>query len=202
VWLHVSSFTPSFSLLLAATRNPNSIRYLSTPQDSFINSTQSHLINSTDSRFPFTTLFCLQLLNPGLQLQGGISRRTKSRPVSSSLLGLLYQQGWDGQLGGNPTWRPSSIVLTVCGCHAAGDEVASVARFDRLDSSSSSSSGGIYSYACSLVRSELSWWGLKSSLQSHVAHTHYGSHYSFRSLINSALPSVAVDLHARLCICR
>jgi hypothetical protein len=31
--------------------------------------------------------------------------------------------GWDGQLGGNPTWPPTSIVLTVCGCHAAGDEV-------------------------------------------------------------------------------
>jgi hypothetical protein len=37
--------------------------------------------------------------------------------------------GWDGQLGGNPTWPPSCIVLTVCGCHAAGHEVASVARF-------------------------------------------------------------------------
>jgi hypothetical protein len=67
--------------------------------------------------------------------------------------------GWDGRLGANPAWPPSSFVLTVCGCHAVGNEVASVARFGRLDSSS-----GIYSCACSLVRtedSELSWWGLK-----------------------------------------
>jgi hypothetical protein len=38
--------------------------------------------------------------------------------------------------------------------------------------------------ACSLVHSELSWWGLKSFLHLHVAHTHYGSHYSFRYVIN------------------
>jgi hypothetical protein len=56
--------------------------------------------------------------------------------------------------------------------------ITNVARFGRLDSSSSSSSG-IYSYACSLVHSELSWWGIKSFLHLHVAHTHYGSHYSF-----------------------
>jgi hypothetical protein len=43
------------------------------------------------------------------------------------------------------------------------------------------SSSGIPSYACSLVQSELSWWGLKSSLHLHVAHMHYGSHYSVRS---------------------
>jgi hypothetical protein len=34
-----------------------------------------------------------------------------------------------------------------------------MARFGRLDSSSSS---GIHSCACSLVHSELSWWGLKA----------------------------------------
>jgi hypothetical protein len=39
----------------------------------------------------------------------------------------------------------------------------------------------IHSYACSLVHSELSCRGLKSSLHLHVAHTHYGSHYSVRS---------------------
>jgi hypothetical protein len=50
-----------------------------------------------------------------------------------------------------------------------------VARFGQLDSSS------IHSYACSLVHSELSWWGLKSSLQSHIAHMHCGSHYSVES---------------------
>jgi hypothetical protein len=44
------------------------------------------------------------------------------------------------------------------------------------------SSSGIYSYTCSLVHSELSWWGLKSSLHLQVAHTHYGSHYSVRSV--------------------
>jgi hypothetical protein len=53
----------------------------------------------------------------------------------------------------------------------------SVARFGRLDSSSS----GIHSFACSLVHSELSWWGVKSSLHLHVAHMHYCSHYSVRS---------------------
>jgi hypothetical protein len=54
--------------------------------------------------------------------------------------------------------------------------VASVARFGRLDSS-------IHSYACSLVHSELSWWGLQSSLHSHVAHFRAsgGSHYSVTS---------------------
>jgi hypothetical protein len=50
-----------------------------------------------------------------------------------------------------------------------------VARFGQLDSSS------IHSYACSLVHSELSWWGLKSSLQLHIAHMHCGSHYSVES---------------------
>jgi hypothetical protein len=30
--------------------------------------------------------------------------------------------------------------------------------------------------------SELSWWGLKSSLPLHAAHTHCGSHYSVKSL--------------------
>jgi hypothetical protein len=63
-----------------------------------------------------------------------------------------------------------------------------VARFGRLDSSSN----GIYSYACSLVHSEQSWWGLKSSLHLHVAHTHYGSHYSFRYFINTSLCSYEV----------
>jgi hypothetical protein len=32
---------------------------------------------------------------------------------------------------------------------------------------------------------ELNWWGLKSSLHLKVAHTHYGSHYSFTSFIKS-----------------
>jgi hypothetical protein len=50
-----------------------------------------------------------------------------------------------------------------------------VARFGRLDSSSN------HSYACSLVHSELSWRGLKSSLHLHGAHMHCGSHYSVRS---------------------
>jgi hypothetical protein len=59
--------------------------------------------------------------------------------------------------------------------------------FGRLDSSSSS---GIYSYACSLVHSELSWWGLKSSLHLRVAHTHYGSHYSFRYFIIQSGPGI------------
>jgi hypothetical protein len=44
-----------------------------------------------------------------------------------------------------------------------------VARFGRLDSSSSSSSG-IYSYACSLVQSELSWWDSKA-LCIYMSHT-------------------------------
>jgi hypothetical protein len=57
-----------------------------------------------------------------------------------------------------------------------GDEVANVARFGRRDSSSSG--GGVHSYACSLVQSELSWWGLESSFHLHVAHMHCGSHYS------------------------
>jgi hypothetical protein len=43
-----------------------------------------------------------------------------------------------------------------------------------------------YGYACGLVHSELSWWGLKSSLHLHVAHTHYGSHYSFKYFIKLA----------------
>jgi hypothetical protein len=55
-----------------------------------------------------------------------------------------------------------------------------VAHFGQLDSSSSSDI-----YAC-LVYSELSWWGLKSSLHLHVAHTHYGSHYRFRFFIDIA----------------
>jgi hypothetical protein len=51
---------------------------------------------------------------------------------------------------------------------------------------SSSSGSGIHSYARSLVHSELSWWGLKSSLHLPVAHTHYGSQYNNRSFINIA----------------
>jgi hypothetical protein len=51
-----------------------------------------------------------------------------------------------------------------------------VARCGRLDSSNSS---GMHSYACSLVHSELSWWGLKSSLHLHVAHIHYGSRQGY-----------------------
>jgi hypothetical protein len=38
----------------------------------------------------------------------------------------------------------------------------------------------IHSYACSLVRNQLSWWGLQSSLHLYVAHVHYGSHYNVR----------------------
>jgi hypothetical protein len=38
----------------------------------------------------------------------------------------------------------------------------------------------------SLVHSELSWWEFKTSLHLHVAHTHNGSHYSVRSLIDCA----------------
>jgi hypothetical protein len=37
-------------------------------------------------------------------------------------------------------------------------------------SSSSSSSSGIYSYACSLVHSELSWWGLKKATCNCMSH--------------------------------
>jgi hypothetical protein len=60
--------------------------------------------------------------------------------------------------------------------------ISKTETFGRLvSSSSSSSSGGICSHACSLVHSELSWWGLKSSLHLHVAHTHYCSHYSVSS---------------------
>jgi hypothetical protein len=40
-------------------------------------------------------------------------------------------------------------------------------------------------FARSLVHSELSWWGLKSSLHLHAAHMHYGGHYSFSYFINS-----------------
>jgi hypothetical protein len=41
--------------------------------------------------------------------------------------------------------------------------VASVPRFGLLHRSS-----GIHSYACSLVHTERSWWGLESSLHLHV----------------------------------
>jgi hypothetical protein len=42
----------------------------------------------------------------------------------------------------------------------------------------SASSSGTQSYACSLVHSDLSWWRLKSSMHSHVAHMHLCSDYS------------------------
>jgi hypothetical protein len=60
-------------------------------------------------QIPLTTLFCLQLLNPGL--------------FNEASTGGQEAVGWDGQLGGNPTWPFSSTVLTFCGCHAAGNEV-------------------------------------------------------------------------------
>jgi hypothetical protein len=63
-----------------------------------------------------------------------------------------------------------------------------VASFGRLDSSSSSS--GILSYACSLVHTGLSWWGLKSSVHLHVAHEHHGSHYSVISPYQHSLRHV------------
>jgi hypothetical protein len=72
---------------------------------------------------------------------------------------------------------------------AAGTRVESTLRphvtRERNDWQGSSSSSGIYSYACSLVHSELSWWGLKSYLQLHVAHMHYCSHYSVRSPLST-----------------
>jgi uncharacterized membrane protein len=74
--------------------------------------------------------------------------------------------------------RTTVLHSSVTGQTSTKVHVASVARFGWLDSSNSS---GIYSYACSLVHSELSWWGLKSSLHLHVAHMHYRSHYSVRS---------------------
>jgi hypothetical protein len=60
--------------------------------------------------------------------------------------------------------------------HAAGDEVMRYRVWLALASSSN------HSYDCSLVHSELSWWGLKRSLhlQLHVAHMHHCSHYSVR----------------------
>jgi hypothetical protein len=48
---------------------------------------------------------------------------------------------------------------------------------------------------CSLVHSELSCWGLISSLHLHVAHTHYGSHYSFRYFIYS-VPALFANMAA------
>jgi hypothetical protein len=78
--------------------------------------------------------------------------------------------------------------------------VEAVARFGRLDVSSS---GGIYSYVCSLVHSELSWWGLKSSLHLHLAHTHYGSHYSSTYFIKQSVQRLGCLLvrlvNPRLC---
>jgi hypothetical protein len=38
----------------------------------------------------------------------------------------------------------------------------------------------IHNYACSVVHSELSWWGLRNSRQLHVAHVQLCSHYSGR----------------------
>jgi hypothetical protein len=46
-----------------------------------------------------------------------------------------------------------------------------VERFGWPDSSSSSSSS-IHSYVCSLVHSELRWWGLNSSMHLQVPHMH------------------------------
>jgi hypothetical protein len=65
--------------------------------------------------------------------------------------------GWDGQLGGNPTWPPSTVVLTVCGCHAAGNKGTSVARFGPAWANSgwtAAAAVAFHSYACSLVHSE------------------------------------------------
>jgi hypothetical protein len=63
--------------------------------------------------FSFTKcMSCLQLLKPKLPLQIGASNEAST--------GGQEAVGWDGQLGANPT---SSIVLTVFGCLAAGNEV-------------------------------------------------------------------------------
>jgi hypothetical protein len=49
--------------------------------------------------------------------------------------------------------------------------------FIRVQLATTMHSSGIHSYACSLVHSELSWWGLKSSMHSHVARLHHCSHH-------------------------
>jgi hypothetical protein len=66
----------------------------------------------------------------------------------------------------------------------------SVARFGRLDSSSSC----IYSYACSLIHLELSWAGVNSSLHLYVAHMLNCSHYALDILIGLHLPGDPVKV--------
>jgi hypothetical protein len=64
-------------------------------------------------------------------------------------------------------------VLNVCGWQAAGNEVASVARLAGWTAAAAAAAAArLYTYARSLVPSELSWWGVKSSLHVHVAPMH------------------------------
>jgi hypothetical protein len=62
--------------------------------------------------------------------------------------------------------RAASIVLTVCGCHAAGNEVSRQARQQQQhylpQLGWTAAAFPVTPAAC--VHSELSWWGLKSSL--------------------------------------
>jgi hypothetical protein len=105
------------------------------------------------SRTLLAALSCLQLLKPELPLQRGINRKTRA-------------VGCDGQFGGNPTWAPSSIVLTVCGCHAAGNEVSRQARQQQQHylPQLGWTAAAFPATPAAEFYSELSWWVLKSSL--------------------------------------
>jgi hypothetical protein len=78
-----------------------------------------------------------------------------------------------------------SVVLTACGCHAAGNEVSRQARQQQqhyLPQLGWTAAAAFSATPAAWFYSKLSWWGLESSLLLHVAHMHCGSHYSVKSL--------------------
>jgi hypothetical protein len=115
-----------------------------------------------------------------------------ARTQTQHNLGGQEAVGWDGQLEGNPTWPPSSIVLTICGGYAAGNEVTRQVRQQQQQQHYLPQLGwtaaAFPATPATWLYSELSWWGLTSSLPLHVAHVHCGSHYSVRSLYQSTSP--------------
>jgi hypothetical protein len=91
-------------------------------------------------------------------------------------------------------------VLTVCGCHAAGNEVSRQARQQQqhyLLQLGWTAAAAFPATPAAWVYNELSWWGLKSALPLHVAHMHFAVTTALDLSINN-LPSFPTELQGAL----
>jgi hypothetical protein len=92
-------------------------------------------------------------------------------------------------------------VLTICGCYAAGNQITRQARQQQQHylPQLGWTAAAFPATPAAWFYSELSWWGLKSSLPLNVAYTHCGSLYSVKSLYQQGVVAANHQGHTACC---